>query len=156
MALEVRSWKLGFVVFEGAKLLEFGIRRWRARDDAPAIAGTKIGRVLTAYQPDTLVIRKRRMPWKYARPLTTKLIAGIRREAKRRSIGVKSIPTKVVQDFFGIRGGRTKQAIFAMLGEWFEELTWKVPRKRKRWHSEPHNVVIFDAAATAIAFLAGE
>ena len=57
---------------------------------------------------------------------------------------------------------KSAEADFAELGqahealaEWFEDLAWKPPLRRKPWQHEPHNTVIFDALATAVVFLAG-
>lgn len=50
--------------------------------------------------------------------------------------------------------GKTKEPIAATIAQTFPELQWKVPPKRKAWISEGHNMVIFDAAATGLAYLA--
>ena len=66
---------------------------------------------------------------------------------------VRWIPAKTVRAFFADHGAATKHAVASLLAEWFEELTWQVPAKRKPWQSERYNTLMFDALATGMAFL---
>jgi hypothetical protein len=59
-----------------------------------------------------------------------------------------------VRRFFDQTGSATKHEIASTLAEWFIELAWKLPAKRKPWQSENYQMVIFDAVATGAAFLA--
>lgn len=81
------------------------------------------------------------------------LSRNLRLEAKKRSITVRAISAKRVRRFFASRGNVTKHAIASKVAECFDELSPRLPPKRKPWQSEHHNTLIFDAAATAIALL---
>jgi hypothetical protein len=54
------------------------------------------------------------------------------------------------------RGCESKHSIAVLLAEWFPELALRVPAKRKLWESEPHNALLFDAVAIAVAYLTAQ
>ena len=84
--------------------------------------------------------------------MTRATVAKVAAEVRRRSVACHLVTTKEVRRFFRQYGGTTKHEIASILAEWFEGLAWKLPPKRKPWQSEPYNTLIFDAAATAMAF----
>lgn len=154
LALDVRSQKLGFVVFEGpTKLLSWGTRDYsgtgqRARDAVVK----RINDLLDHDELSVLVIRKIHVD----APTTAKhlqfIITTIREEAKRRSVKVHILSAAAVKKFFTQLGWKTKHEIASTLAEWFEVIAWKLPNKKKTWQSERHNMVIFDAVATGVTF----
>ena len=84
------------------------------------------------------------------------IVESIKRGAQRRSIRILSLDAHRIRAFFKQRGCRSKDKTAALLAEWFPELAWRVPPKRKSWQSEPHNALLFDAVATAVTFLTAE
>lgn len=156
MALEIRPRRFGFVVLEGVStLLDSGVRRYGG--EAQALTIRKIADLMTFYQPAAIVMCRRRaasLPQVAAVP--SRVMSMVRSEARRRLIDIRIVSTEQVRTFFAAHGGKTKHAIASTLADWFEELIWKLPPKRKAWQSERYNTLIFDAAATAMAFIGGE
>ena len=155
LALEVRPQRIGFVVLQGAsQLLDWGVRAYgKEKSNSPAVGWTKIATLLELYSPTVIVIR-RRSSGATTSSATPAVAAKIAAEARRRSISCRFVSGKEVPRFFARYGGTTKFAVAALLAEWFPDLVWKLPPKRRPWESEHYNTLVFDAAATAMAFLA--
>lgn len=155
LALEIRSQKFGFVVFEGpTRLLDWGVRSYAGRSaHRRAIVEKKICLLLQLYAPSAVVMRRRDSSSRRARKAILSAVQTIRTEARKCSIELQSLNTREIRRFFAEHGGATKHQIASLLAKRFEELSWKLPRARKAWQSEAHIMPIFDAAATGIAFL---
>jgi hypothetical protein len=154
LALDIRAQKMGFALFEEpTKLFDWGIRvyggtKQRAKDAVE----NRISSLLDSYVPSTLVIRKIRVRSpKTARQLR-RIINTIRREARQTPVTVHVLSAGAVMKFFAQSGLRTKYEIASTLAEWFEDVAWQLPKKRKTWQSERFNMAIFDAVATGVAF----
>jgi hypothetical protein len=154
LALEVRPHKLGFVVFEGpARLLDWGVRSCIGRGKRLEASVAKgIDPLLKLYAPSTLVMRSRHSLTWNTRVALRRNIKTVRRQAQVRLVDVHLLTNQKVKLFFAKQRAETKHQIASTLVGWFEELAWKLPQKRRLWQSENHNMVIFDAAATGIAF----
>jgi|SRR5579872_841111 len=150
LALEIRPKKAGFAVFEGSTLLDWGVTRYGA--DTPA--SRRIGSLLDRHRPDVVVTRWRPR-LKHSRTGAS-VVESIKRGAQRRSILVRILDALQIRTFFKQRGCRSKHTTAVLLAEWFPELAWRVPPKRKAWESEPHNALLFDAVGTAVAILTME
>jgi len=154
LALDVRTQRLGFVVFDGPSRLQgWGTRRYggtgqRLRDPV----ATRINSLLNFYAPPVVVIRKPRIHSLETSRRVGDVINTIRIEAKRRSANVHVVNAKTVKKFFTQSGLTSKDEIAPILAERFEEIAWKLPKKRKKWQSERYNMLIFDALATGVAF----
>lgn len=155
LALEVRPRFSGFAVFQPpSNLLDYGMRKHRAtRDDLPRVVAKKVAALLDLYRPSVIVARTRWIRPGEARSRVGVIFRVVRREAKRRSIAVQAIPTHAVLEFFVARQCRSKHQRTMLIVQWFPELSWKLPRKRRSWNSENHRMVVFDATATALAFM---
>lgn len=155
VAFEVRPNRIGFVVFEGAtRLLDWGVRIYGKQDGSAVLAGKKAASLLDLYSPSVLVIRQRKdVSMQVAEKLRT-IIRRISAEARLRSINFRKNTPTAIQRFFKQYGCATKHEIATTLAGWFEELSWKLPPKRRAWDSEHSSAVIFDAAAAAVAFIA--
>lgn len=153
LAVDLRSGKLGFAVFEGpATLLDFGERAY-ARKVGPlkAAARRKFDKLLGLHSPSGIVIR---LPSSQSdkRDRRTKIAVRIlREEARRRSIPLLSLSRKKVKKFFLTQGLTTKHHIATHLAKGFTDLAWKLPGKRKLWQGEQHQMAVFDAVATGVA-----
>jgi len=150
LVLEIRPRKAGFAVFEGSTLLDWGVTSY----DSATPAIRRIGSLLDLHVPSVIVIRKR--PRLKHRLTGASIVQSIKRAAQRRSIRVRSLDAHGIRAFFKQRGCRSKDNTATLLAEWFPELAWRVPPKRKSWQSEPHNALLFDAVATAVAFITAE
>ena len=154
LALEVRSRVFGFVVLEQVKLVDWGIRRYEpSSGPSPSMAAEKIAKLLLARHPTVIVMRKR---WtgnaKFSGSLS-RVIDAIRDEMTIHDLTIRDVSVGSIDDFFGARDCTTKHAIASALAEWFPELKWKVPPKRKTGDTELSRALIFDALASAVVFL---
>jgi hypothetical protein len=155
LALEIRPRKFGFAVFRGLTvLLDWGVRSCQIEHESPeATAARKVQQLIGLHRPDVLVMRRRQFLSKRSRKVIVAIMRRIEVEALSSSIRVSIVETKAIEDFFKSHGLRTKHQIATALAEWFDELSWKLPAKRRLWESEPHNAVLFDAVATAMTFM---
>jgi hypothetical protein len=155
LALEVRPTTFGFVVIEGVStLLDWGVRRRRGTWPVKA-SFDMITDLIAVYHPRRIVLRRRRASSSSGNHgAARRLLRMVRAEAQRRGIEMIMLNKHEVKSLFKAYGHTTKHGIASILAEWFEELAWRLPPKRKPWHSERYNTLIFDATASAIAFLA--
>lgn len=154
LALEVRPQKIGFVVFDGAtKVTDWGVSWTIAKRSRRSIAEAGIRRLLDRYFPAMIVMRPSEKPAKTADAVPATL-AIIRAEARRRSVRCRTVHAPQVKRFYARLGCTTKHEIALLMAEWFEELVWIIPPKRKAWHREHHRTCVFDAAAAG-AFVFG-
>ena len=155
LALEIRPRKFGFVVFEGpTRLLDWGVRSYPSRGaQRRATLEKRICVLLDLYVPSVVVMRWRDSSSRKARRAILSAVQAIRTEARSRSIKLQSLNTREIRCFFAEHGCATKHQIASLLAKWFEELSWKLPPERKAWQGEAYIMLIFDAAATGIAFL---
>jgi len=80
------------------------------------------------------------------------MIQALRKETKGRAITLRLTDARQVRDFFALHSCKTKQQIATLVAEWYPELAWKLPPKRKPWQSEPYGASLFDAAAAVMIF----
>lgn len=154
LALDIRAQKLGFVMFEEqTKLLAFGTQRYGGTRRRLVNAALKrVALLLDLYEPSALVIRKIHVHSPEVSQQLREVTKIVCNEARRRSIRVQIFSADTVKRFFAESGLKTKHEIACTLAEWYKEIAWKLPTKKKAWQSERHNSVIFDAVATGVAF----
>jgi hypothetical protein len=154
LALEIRPQKFGFVVFEGpARLLDWGVKSFRGLPNQhQIIAAKRIGDLVRLYSPSVIVTRRRKGARQLARRVIRLPASLVRKEAHRDSIRLAVLSTRTIRQHFADLGFRTKHQIATSNSHHFEELSWKLRPKRKAWQSETSSTVIFDAAATGVAF----
>ena len=147
LALEIRAGQFAFVYLERAsKLIDCGVRRCRAEPKRGAsTAADAMARAFDRCQPTLVIIR---------RSEENAISAAARREARARSVPVRSVSWAAVRKFFRAQGCRNKQARATVIAEWYPELQRKLPAERKVQHGEPYHMLIFDAAAAAVAYFA--
>jgi MinD-like ATPase involved in chromosome partitioning or flagellar assembly len=152
LALNVHPRSFGFVVFEGAdQLLDWGVRSFRRGVNAVRVpAPKKLRALLDEFAPQVVVLRARA---DRAAQRSSKLVAAIRREAKKHRVAVMFVTPRAVKQ---VMTGHTssKHEIASALAERFLELAPKLPPKRKLWQSEDYRMSIFDAAALGVAYFA--
>lgn len=155
LALEVRPRKFGFVVFEGpTRLLDWGVKSYQGRGTyRRAILGKRISFLLKMYAPSVLVVRQGDSSPRKARRAILWAIKTIRAQANSKSNKLHSLNTREIWSFFAAHGCTTKHRIASLLADWFGELSWKLQPARKPWQGETSSTLVFDAAATGVAFL---
>lgn len=153
LALDVRSRKVGFVVFEGPdNLLDWGVKSYAPQyGPLEVTVSKKIGNVLKLVLPSAIVLRipSERLVRKNGRIKV--VVNTLRKEVRRRSVSLRFLGRQRVKKFFMGRGVTTKHGIASLLAERFPDLAWKLPPKRKPWQSEAYSMTIFDAAAAGVA-----
>jgi hypothetical protein len=153
IAFEVRPRRVAYAAFEiPARLLDWGTRSVGPNPTADG----RITGILRAYRPSVLVLRGIRPGGRRDNPRTKKILSAIEAEAKRLTLTVAFLTERQLEVFFRQHGQVTKHQIAQALGEWFPELSTLVPPPRKPWQPEHWRTVIFDAVATAVAYLAAE
>lgn len=155
LALEVRPRITGFLVLDAKpSLLDWGTRKQRiSEQQLEGVVASKIGALIDLYAPCVIVVRTRNVLPQEAHRRVKAAISVVRGEARKRSVTFQTISTKAVQRFFALHQCKTKYQVATLVARWFPELFWRLPPKRKSWKSEHHRMVVFDAAATGLAFL---
>jgi RNase H-fold protein (predicted Holliday junction resolvase) len=153
LALDVRSHRIGYAVFEPPdRLLDFGVTRFKASQTAvPRIAS-----LIRKLRPSVLVLRKLARNSSRNRPGTQTILRSTRNMAKHFSIDVSLVSENRLAQTFTKKGANTKYQVASLLAKDFPELGWRLPPKRKPWHGQHLNMSIFDAAALGIVHLASE
>jgi hypothetical protein len=154
LALDIRPRKAGFVVFEGPRLLDWGVKTYgiQGANLGVTVSG-RIRGLLDFHTPALVVLKKRTNPAAaIALPIIMEIV---RTETMRRSIGLRVLSPDTVKGFYIEQGCMNKQQIAAALAARYPELRWKLPPKRRPWESESHNMTLFDAAAVGVCLLGG-
>ncbi len=80
------------------------------------------------------------------------IVGTIRTETRRTSTKFRIVTTRQVRAHFAPLGLTTKHGIATSIAKQFEELSWKLPQRRKPYQSEAPVMAVFDAVANGIAF----
>jgi hypothetical protein len=155
IALEVRPRYFGFTVFERpTMLLDWGVREAPRAQSPESTIAARVGLIFGQYNPSILVLR-RRTDQKAQRSKNLDLVlTEIVKCAGGRGIPVHWMNTSSVHALFAPHGYKTRFEIASAITEIFEELVWKLPRKRKAWQNDKPNMLIFDATAVGLAYFA--
>ena len=142
LALDLHPRSLGYAVFENTDLLDWGLRKWPARDTKTA--HRKLRQLLNLWQPTRLVVREGAPRREYA------TVEALARETKMPILGVAR---GIVQDAFRSSKRLSRFDIARLVAERYPELALRLPEVRKLGHAEPFQLRMFNAAATGMAFL---
>lgn len=152
LALEVRPQRYGFAVLEGSGgLLDWGIR---SCGNGRIVRMGGLDSLLESYSPHFVVIRRRKHNSRQAANAVRSVVTRITKEARRFSAQTTFISAKPIRRLFEQYGCTNKHETASALAEWFDEIAWKLPARRRPWQSEKKNTLLFDALATGIAFFA--
>jgi hypothetical protein len=151
LALEVRYRRMGFAVLEWKpmRLLDSGTRTYISAAAIPQ----RLEPLISMFDPCVIVVRRPGHKNLLHLNGVKSNLRVIQTEAARRSIPMESVTVHEVRCAFH-ESGTTKESIAATIAQTFSELQLKLPPKRKPWTSEGHNMVVFDATATGLAYLA--
>ncbi len=153
LALDVRPHKLGYAVFEAPeRLLDIGITRF----DSPHAGLRRVNVLVERFNPTIVVLRKIAKRSKRNHPLTRAVIRLISGLAHRSSIHVAAVSNRQVRISLGAGRTLTRHQIASLLTSEFPELEWKLPLPRKTWQPESWNMLLFDAVALGVAYLASQ
>jgi len=150
LAVDVRSSRLGFAVFEvPIRLLDWGKRSLGSGDSC----SKSIAWLLRRFGVSFVVIRRIRSGGRRDTLRVRQAQRIIRREARRRSVLVVMLSERVFSGFFRRYERHRKFEIAALMGGVFPEIMWILPRPRKCYEPESSRMSVFDAVALGVAFL---
>jgi hypothetical protein len=154
LALEVRTGRLGFAVFEGPKsLLDWGVRTFEKGKQTIASSVSERLRVLFAfYSPAEIVLCAHVYDVRSHKIAYSSILKSAKSEARSHSIKVSVLSARQVRTSFAKHGKIIKHDIALTVVGQFPELSWKLPRRRKFYQSERAVMLVFDAAANGIAY----
>jgi hypothetical protein len=154
LALDVRLSKLGFAVFEGpTSLLDWGVRSFEKGTKSLMSSLSERLRVLFSfYEPSVVVIRSRNYHLRSHKCISAKIMAVIKSESRHHSKRLTIVTAKQVRSAFSKNGEIYKHDIAFQIANQFQELSWKLPRRRKAYQSELAAMLVFDAAATGMTY----
>lgn len=159
IALEIRLIQIGLVVFDGAsRLLDWrvGVRWFDVKRNLRVVPSDRFLELLEFYAPAIVVARRigHRSVRNNKRFVT--LLHYIRDETRRKGAFMAVLSTHQVRRHFASSGLVTKQQIAEHISREFGELSSRLPKTKKPYQSEKRAMLIFDAAATGIAFFASQ
>jgi hypothetical protein len=150
LALDLRPRSFGFVVFENAELLDWGVKSLRDLAGRQIPAGIRLAPLLTELQP-AVVLLKSTMREKLRRePHVEDVLDTIEYEGKGR-IAVRLISSQQIRRMFP-GSVHNKDDLAACVAARFSDLAWKLPPRRKFPYREHYRMSIFDAASLALAY----
>ena len=153
LAVDVRPQRLGYAVLETpAQLLDFG----GTRVDSPHASLRRVNALVTRHSPTIVVFRKIGPRSTRNRPLTKAIIRLISQWARHCSIPVAVVSDRHMKVSLGGDQVITKNQIASLLASAFPELAWRLPQPRKPWQPEVWNMMIFDALALGMSYLASQ
>lgn len=155
LALDLRARRFGFAVLENqSKLLDWGVRSFgEDGENFKSTLSDRINTLIGFYEPFAAVTRLRKYHSSVSKKRFAAVLASVRSESRRNSIRLFVITTHQVQRRFAENGQATKHEIATSLAKQFEELSWKLPLRRKSYQSEAPILTVFDAVANGIVFL---
>jgi hypothetical protein len=155
IALEIRASKFGFAVLERqGRLLDWGVRSFGEQSERlESTASDRINTLLEFYNPVAVVVKDRQAAVQAGR--LRPVFTAIEFAARRGSATFHVLNGVQMRNCLGLPAEITKHEIAKILAERFEELSFKLPNRRKVYESEAPAMLVFDALATGVAFLEG-
>jgi Holliday junction resolvasome RuvABC endonuclease subunit len=140
----------GFAVIEGENtLVNWGVKSVKS-GDKNARSLSNAGNLMAQYQPDVIAITG--LQGSRRGPRVQALANEIVTLAQEEKIKVRRFSRKQVNLGLLGDGQVTKQILAEHLGARFpEELSFRLPRKRRAWTNEDYQMDIFEAVALALA-----
>jgi len=153
LALDLRSRRFGYVVFEGPRaILDWGIRSYANEEHASL--ERRLKNLQSMFAPSIMLVRKTSGSRRSSPPTSRPAFHILKRFAKRLVITMLLIDESKLRGFF-YRGTKVnKHDIAQMIADRFPELSWRLPPKRKPWESETTRQSIFDAASLGVFYFA--
>jgi hypothetical protein len=153
LALDIRASRLGFAVFSEAKaLLDWGVSALH-REKRTLTLGYRFRVLLNTHKPRVIIARARKYHTVAASRRFAAIVRRVREASLQHSAAFVLVEPIVVQRHFASLGSTTKYGIAARLAEQFSQLSWRLPHRRKPYENERSVMAVFDAVATAIAYL---
>src|ERR1039458_10291005 len=141
LALQIRSRRIGFVVFEGpSRLLDWGVRGCSCPTPRlHEVVAKRVRPLLVRYRPFAVVMRRENQYFSQTATRLRTSVGAIRREAHRCGVEIRLVKTKPRKHFFVQLGRDAKHQVAPLIADLFEELSLMVQPERKAWHSESYH-----------------
>jgi hypothetical protein len=155
LGIQIDSRQLGYAVFEGEALIDWGIKDLRLRKKRMT-AGCAIplfAKLINQYQPDVVVLPTRTRNPNSAR---SRFLHAINGELARSTYKTVTYGLREIREAFGSlvkEKSPSKYPIMKALVRWFPELQGVLPKPRRRWDPEPYWTPLFDAVSLATTYL---
>ena len=155
LALEIRASRLGFAVLEGStRLLDWGVRAFAEQNEnLRSAVSDRIATLLAFHKPAAVVVRAQKYHSADQNKRFLAIVAAIRAETTRNSTKFFVLSARHVRAHFDPNGRVTKHDIAVNLAKQFEELSWKLPGRRKVYQSEAPAMLVFDALANGVSLV---
>jgi hypothetical protein len=141
----------GFAVIEKECLIDWGIKCVSAGNKNPESL-VKFDNLIEVYQPAVIVLEDHSGNGSRRSERIRKLGQEMRSSANAHRMKVKVLSRREVRKIFFAEPKGTKHCLAEMLTKRFpEELSSRLPRKRRPWESESHGMGIFEAVGLALA-----
>ena len=155
IALEIRSRRFGFAVFDGAELIDYGGSVYPPGKQGVETAARRMAALLDLHSPALVVarpVRRVRDPWSKQ---AGGALRSVRAESQRRNVPLQIVARRDVVRSFAEYGIRKKYDIAQAVAKRFQEVQWRLPPPRKPWNREADAIAVFDAVATFVAWSGG-
>jgi hypothetical protein len=155
LGIQIDSRQLGYAVFEGPALIDWGIKDLRLRKKRMT-AGCAIPmfvKLTNQYQPDVVVLPTRTRNPKSAR---SRFLRAINGELARSTYKTMTYGLREIREVLGPlvnEKSPSKYPIMKALVRWFPELRGVLPKPRRRWDPEPYWTPLFDAISLVATYL---
>jgi Holliday junction resolvasome RuvABC endonuclease subunit len=152
MAIAPSTRGFGFAVVEGQEtLVDWGVKTVEGAKNAQSIR--KVKKLITQYQPGTLVLEDASAKHSRRSSRIRKLAQQIVKVAATHKVSTKSFSRDQVMKAFFTDGKGTKHLLAEIMAKRFpEQLSLQLPPKRKPWMSEDSRMGMFDAVVLAMVF----
>ena len=153
LAISLSSRGFGYVVVEGnTSLICYANKAFKQDRNARSLV--QIGKIITLYQPDVLVLQDVNAKGTRRAPRIKELHRLVPALAKKHDLKTVKISQKRLRPTLLGREDGTKQELAELMaGRFPDELAACLPPKRKPWESEDSRMDIFDALALAVFWL---
>jgi hypothetical protein len=153
LALDLRTRRFGYVVFEGEEVVDWDIKRFAGKSGVePELLRKHVLDLVNLSSPSAVVVcmGRRRSG---GSGLSSVIARIVKRESNGRAIRVRILSVRRVKRAFARQGYANKDEIARYIAGRIPGLAWILPRKRKFYESEQRYMTIFDAAAAGLAHL---
>ena len=152
LAIDLRSERFGFAVFEGpSRLIDWGVCLY-GLSGASTAAKNRLAPLLKQFRPSTIVVGIALREKALGRYGVRRILTSIRREALAYDTPVQVIEKSHVRTVFRSFHAKTKHEVAITVAQLFPELHWKLPPKRKLWQKEHYRIAIFQAVAVGYVY----
>lgn len=151
LALSLRARRFGYAMFEGTKLLDYGVCSCGSVTAATAIVAVKrIDGLLRLFHPTRIILQLQSRSLDRSLSASQSLLKSIMHTTRSHGIEVHRITYAEMRTTFAPFHVKTKYEVAAVVARIVPELLPKLPSRRKAWQPEPEIILLFEAVAVGI------